>query len=61
MIQEIGSLLIIITEHHSLLGLCVMDSTCNVTNEFGSVVSPVITVYGKGFNVYSLTIFSLNS
>ena len=34
---------------------------CNVTNEVGSVTSPVITVYGKGFNVDSLTLFSLNS
>ena len=34
---------------------------CNVTNEAGSVVSPVITVYGKEFNVDRLTIFSLNS
>ena len=32
---------------------------CNVTNEVGSVVSPVITVYGKEFNEDSQTIFPL--
>ena len=31
---------------------------CKVTNEAGSVVSPVTTVYGKGFNVISLKIIS---
>ena len=34
---------------------------CKVINEAGSVVSPVITVYGKVFSVNSLTIFSHNS
>ena len=34
---------------------------CNVTNKAGSIVSPVITVYGKEFSVDSLTVCSLNS